>query len=170
MSTGLGSTVGLLCLVVAGLQASGSVAPSNAKLSDARATAAAEAEAEATDPPASVSAGRYLGPAYRIYRVTAYHDCGLTAAGIPSGVGQCAAPADVPFGSIVYVPALDRRFVVTDRTHQRFRHNTVDIFLPDREECLRFGRNYLECVIYEPQSPPRYGSPILRSAVLSVLD
>lgn len=107
-------------------------------------------------------------PLRRIHRVTAYCDVGLTAAGVPSGVGQCAAPADIPFGSIVYLPALDRAFVVTDRTAPRFRHNTVDIFIPDREACLQFGLNYLECEVYLPRTPPRYGSEAIRQAVLAL--
>ncbi len=68
---------------------------------------------------------------YRVCRVTAYCDRGSTASGVPSGMGQCAAPADIPFGSIVYIPALGQRFVVTDRTHRRFRRSTVDIFMPN---------------------------------------
>ena len=82
---------------------------------------------------------------YRICRVTAYCDRGTTASGVESGVGQCAAPGDIPFGSIVYIAELDRSFVVTDRTARRFRKNTVDIFIPSRDECLEFGRSYLEC-------------------------
>ncbi len=82
---------------------------------------------------------------YRICRVTAYCDRGTTASGVQSGVGQCAAPGDIPFGSIVYIAELDRSFVVTDRTARRFRKNTVDIFIASREECLEFGRSYLEC-------------------------
>ena len=82
---------------------------------------------------------------YRICRVTAYCDRGTTASGVESGVGQCAAPGDIPFGSIVYIAELDRSFVVTDRTARRFRKNTVDIFISSREECLEFGRSYLEC-------------------------
>jgi 3D (Asp-Asp-Asp) domain-containing protein len=98
-------------------------------------------------------------PIRRVHRVTAYCDRGITAAGVPSGVGQCAAPSDIPFGSLVYVPELGRTFVVTDRTHQRFRHNTVDIFIPDRQDCLEFGLNYLDVEIYLPADPPRYASP-----------
>ncbi|MFQ5805576.1 MAG: hypothetical protein ACE5I3_03890 [Phycisphaerae bacterium] len=101
---------------------------------------------------------------YRIYRVTAYCDRGLTAAGVPSGIGQCAAPADIPFGARIYIPALHRTFIVTDRTAKRFRHNTVDLFIPDRNECLQFGRRYLECEIAFPAQPARYGSPRLRAA------
>jgi len=98
---------------------------------------------------------------YRVYRVTAYCDRGLTAAGVRSGVGQCAAPASIPFGARVYIPALDRTFIVTDRTAKRFRHNTVDLFIPDRAQCLKFGRCYLECEITLPAQAVCYGSPRL---------
>ena len=104
-------------------------------------------------------------PVRRVYRVTAYCDRGTTAAGVPSDMGQCAAPADIPFGAIVYIPELDRRFVVTDRTAKRFRHNTVDLFMPRRDECLDFGRQYLECHVYLPCQRVRYGSPVLHEAI-----
>ena len=90
---------------------------------------------------------------YRICRVTAYADRGTTASGVQSGLGQCAAPADIPFGSIVYISALDRTFIVTDRTHRRFRRSTVDIFIPSRRQCLNFGCRYLECQIMLPETP-----------------
>lgn len=104
----------------------------------------------------------------RNLRVTAYSDRGLTAAGVPSGIGQCAAPGDVPFGSIVYVPALHRAFVVTDRTARRFRGNTIDIFMPSRDQCLLFGRRYLDVLIYLPDRPHRYGAATILNKALSV--
>lgn len=104
----------------------------------------------------------------RVYRVTAYCDRGITAAGVPSGVGQCAAPADVPFGSRIYIPELDRTFIVTDRTAERFRHNTVDIFIPSRDQCLLFGRNYLTCEISMPAKAIRYGSAALHGMIASL--
>ncbi|MGD8450324.1 MAG: 3D domain-containing protein [Phycisphaerae bacterium] len=93
----------------------------------------------------------------RVQRVTAYCDRGLTAAGVPSGYGQCAAPADIPFGSKVYIPALGKTFIVTDRTHKRFRHNTVDIFMPSSWSCRQFGRKYLECEYTLVREEPDYG-------------
>jgi 3D (Asp-Asp-Asp) domain-containing protein len=93
---------------------------------------------------------------HRVYRVTAYSDRGITASGRPVGWGQCAAPANIPFGAKVFIPALGRTFVVTDRTHPRFRHNTVDIFLGSDPVCHRFGCRYLECEITLP-------GPTLRS-------
>jgi 3D (Asp-Asp-Asp) domain-containing protein len=102
-------------------------------------------------------------PLRRVYRVTAYCDRGLTAAGVPAGLGQCAAPADIPFGSKIYIPALGETFVVTDRTARRFRHNTVDLFIPQRADCRSFGRRYLECEIAIPTERVRYASPRLGS-------
>ncbi len=87
---------------------------------------------------------------HRTYRVTAYADWGVTASGKTVGVGQCAAPADIPFGARVYIPALGREFVVTDRTAPRFRHNTVDVFMPGDQNCREFGRRYLKCEIRLP--------------------
>jgi 3D (Asp-Asp-Asp) domain-containing protein len=92
----------------------------------------------------------------RVYRVTAYCDRGVTASGLPSGVGQCAAPADIPLGAEIYIPALNQRLLVTDRTHKRFRHNTVDIFMPSKSACKTFGRKYLECHIKLPDKPMKY--------------
>jgi 3D (Asp-Asp-Asp) domain-containing protein len=93
----------------------------------------------------------------RVCRVTAYCDRGLTAAGVNSGVGQCAAPADIPLGSVVYIPVLQRKFVVTDRTHRRFRHNTVDLFIPSEAQCRKFGRRYLDCEFTLVKEAVRYG-------------
>jgi len=92
---------------------------------------------------------------HRIYRVTAYADEGVTASGRRVGTGQCAAPIDIPFGAKVHIPALGRTFVVTDRTHPRFHHNTVDVFLPGEPLCRKFGRRYLECEVTLPRPAPR---------------
>jgi 3D (Asp-Asp-Asp) domain-containing protein len=107
-------------------------------------------------------------PVYRVYRVTAYCDRGLTAAGTRSGIGQCAAPANIPFGTRIHIPALDRTFIVTDRTAKRFRHNTVDLFIPSRADCRDFGCQYLECEITLPTSSVRYGSRRLHAALEAV--
>jgi 3D (Asp-Asp-Asp) domain-containing protein len=107
-------------------------------------------------------------PVGRVCRVTAYCDRGLTAAGVPSGLGQCAAPSDIPFGALVYIPALDRTFVVTDRTARRFRYNTVDLFIPNRRDCKSFGCQYLECEITIPAERVRYGSRRLRGLLAAV--
>src|SRR5215510_102291 len=97
-------------------------------------------ESDETCAPPNLLASEASDSIQRTFRVTAYCDQGITASGIESGCGQCAAPADIPFGAKIYVPELGQTFIVTDRTHQRFRHNTVDIFMPERSDCLKFGR------------------------------
>jgi 3D (Asp-Asp-Asp) domain-containing protein len=104
--------------------------------------------------PASRSRSPHTATLHRTYRVTAYADWGVTASGKQVGVGQCAAPIDIPFGAKVYIPALKREFVVTDRTNRRFRHNTVDIFMPGDQNCREFGRRYLKCEIRLPSKSP----------------
>lgn len=89
---------------------------------------------------------------YRICRITAYCDRGTTASGVQSGVGQCAAPGDLPFGTRITIPALGRSFIVTDRTHRRFRQSTVDLFMPSCRDCRDFGRRYLEVIIERPKN------------------
>lgn len=107
--------------------------------------------------------------ARRVCRVTAYCDRGITASGVRSGVGQCAAPADIPLGSVVYIPALKRHFVVTDRTHRRFRQNTVDLFIPNAGDCREFGRKFLTCEFTIPSDPPAYGKLDLAAARRSAI-
>lgn len=123
---------------------------------------AADATRPTQAPAEQPGPARSTGPKHkRVLRVTAYCDSGVTASGAWTRVGQCAAPADVPFGSRVYVPALKRSFIVTDRTHRRFRHNTIDIFIPSEGACLKFGRRYLTCEVTPPAKPwrrPRSGT------------
>lgn len=106
------------------------------------AEAQAEPEASTVEPVANEAEAVRLS---RVCRVTAYCDRGTTAAGVPSGVGQCAAPGYIPLGSKVYIPALDQTFIVTDRTHKRFRNSTVDLFIPAKSQCRQFGCQFLEC-------------------------
>lgn len=92
----------------------------------------------------------------REYRVTAYCDRGVTASGFLAGPGTCAAPAGVPFGSVVFVPALRSAYVVTDRTAIRFRHNTVDVWRSTRRECFRVGASRSTCVVWPARRPIPY--------------
>lgn len=106
----------------------------------------------------------------RVYRVTAYCDRGLTAAGVEAGVGQCAAPAEVPLGSRIHIPQLGRTLVVTDRPARRYRYNTVDIFIAGCDDCVSFGRKYLDCVITLPENVPQYGSTRYDATITLIRD
>jgi len=109
--------------------------------------------AETADPPPPEGTfdGEYVR-VYRICRVTAYCDRGITASGVQSGSGQCAAPIDIPFGSEVYIPSLGLQLRATDRTHTRFRRSTVDVFLPTKQDCRSFGRRFVEVEFRIPAS------------------
>lgn len=100
--------------------------------------------------------------AARVCRVTAYCDSGVTASGKWTKVGHCAAPADIPLGSTVCIPALNRSFLVTDRTARRFRSNTVDIYMPSRGACLNFGRKYLRCEFTIAEGAKKSGASAAR--------
>lgn len=86
-------------------------------------------------------------------RVTAYCDYGLTASGCLAGPGQCAAPSWVPFGSTVVVRGVSYR--VTDRTARRFRHNTVDLWMPRRYDCMKHGVKHAKVLVYPAGSRNR---------------
>lgn len=137
-------------------------------------TASATAEPQFVDaddphPAAPAHPAKPAGPKSirRICRVTAYSDRGVTAAGVSSGVGQCAAPEHIPIGSKVYIPALGRSYVVTDRTHRRFRQSTIDLFVPCDDRCRQFGRRYLEVEITPPESKPSHQNLIRTAQRLS---
>ena len=99
----------------------------------------------------SLVGGRATRPAPAgICNLSAHASRDTRTAGVPAGLGQCAAPADIPFGSKIYIPALGETFVVTDRTHERFRRSTVDLFMPSKAQCRNFGCQYLECEITPP--------------------
>jgi hypothetical protein len=74
----------------------------------------------------------------------------LTASGARAGPGQCAAPSWVPFGSRIRVAG--QVYTVTDRTARRFRHNTIDIWLPTRHQYLRHGVRWEQVWIWPKEN------------------
>ena len=75
---------------------------------------------------------------------------GVTASGVLVQEGvTIAAPPDVPFGSKIYIPALNRTFTVTDRGGA-IREDRLDLFMKSREKAIAFGKQRLEVVITRP--------------------
>lgn len=72
--------------------------------------------------------------------ITAYCYGTLTANGHhPQNLYSIAAPKEIPFGTKVRVEGFaDRIFVVEDRMNKRFP-NRWDIYMSNREECLKWG-------------------------------
>ena len=75
---------------------------------------------------------------------------GITASGVPVQEGvTIAAPPDVPFGSKIYIPALNRKYTVTDRGGA-IRGDRLDLFMESRGRAIAFGKQRLEVVITQP--------------------
>lgn len=84
---------------------------------------------------------------------SAYCDRGITASGEPVRKGICAMDkvngVIVPFGSKVCLPD-GRVLVVKDRMGGGTLNNNLDIWIEDKDECLRFGRQWLRCEVEIP--------------------
>lgn len=72
---------------------------------------------------------------------------GITSSGIPVKEGiTIAAPPTIPFGTQLYIPALNSTYTVTDRGDD-IQGNRLDLYIADKEEALIFGRQTLEVII-----------------------
>jgi 3D (Asp-Asp-Asp) domain-containing protein len=62
----------------------------------------------------------------------------------------------LPFGTKIKIPELfgDQIFIVTDRMHPR-KKNFVDIWMPTKQEALRFGINRATIVIVDKDEQPQ---------------
>jgi 3D (Asp-Asp-Asp) domain-containing protein len=60
-----------------------------------------------------------------------------------------AAMNDVPFGTKIYVPALDKTFRINDRMNRRYDSNYMDIHVKTKADAFKFGRQSLEIVILD---------------------
>ena len=89
-----------------------------------------------------------------LFDVTAYDpvesckpfDDGITSVGLPAGMGIAAVdPKVIPYGSILYIPDLNKYFFACDTGSAMKRGNgkNIDILMPTVREALRFGRKSL---------------------------
>lgn len=92
----------------------------------------------------------------RVMKITAYtsRDKGMNGKGITSNGERVqedrtiAADASIPFGTEIYIPALGKTFVVTDRGGA-INGNRLDMYMERREDALEFGVQNLEVFIRE---------------------
>lgn len=114
---------------------------------------------------------RYDG-AYQTYEVTSYTAgpestgktpadplYGITASGLPVEAGTTAAcPPSLPFGTRIYVPALDNVYTCTDRG-AAITEGHLDLYTPGLDDALAFGRRALDVLILgvPPEQPPMIG-------------
>ena len=90
-----------------------------------------------------------------IFNVTAYDpvesckpfDDGITSVGLPVGMGIAAVdPKVIPYGSVLYIPELERYFFASDTGAAMKRGNgkNLDILMPTVKDALNFGRKRLK--------------------------
>lgn len=94
--------------------------------------------------------------AYEVF-VTAYSSTpdetddtpNITASNKPTREGIIAANF-LPFGTKVKIPSIfgDKIFIVEDRMHKR-KKNFVDIWMPSKQEALKFGITQTEILAFE---------------------
>ena len=74
---------------------------------------------------------------------------GITASGkrVEEGV-TIAAPPGIPFGTKLYIPALNHTYTVTDRGGN-IQGNRLDVYVGDKEKALIFGAKILDVFIQE---------------------
>lgn len=90
----------------------------------------------------------------RVMKITAYtsHDHGMNGLGITANgervqEGRTIAAAEsIPFGTEIFIPALDRTYTVTDRGGAISR-GRLDLYMEKRSDALTFGVKHLEVII-----------------------
>ncbi|SFI37821.1 3D (Asp-Asp-Asp) domain-containing protein [Paenibacillus sp. UNC496MF] len=121
-------------------------------LDEARASAR-KAKAKTAAKPAVKRAAKPAGKT-RHFEVTAYTvgddftpSHGITASGERVKDGRTlACPKSLPFGTKVYLPALDRTYTCTDRGGM-IKEGHLDIYMDSLKEALRFGRRQMKAVL-----------------------
>ena len=90
------------------------------------------------------------------FRITGYDTCsrccgksdGITASGTQATVGRtCAAPASIPFGTVLYIDGIGER-VVEDRGG--FASNVIDVLCEDHAQCYAITGWYEVYKVVEP--------------------
>lgn len=72
---------------------------------------------------------------------------GITASGVKAVEGvTVAVDPSIPYGTQIYIPALDKLLTVQDRGGA-IKGNRLDLYMEDRNKALDFGVQYLEIII-----------------------
>ena len=90
----------------------------------------------------------------RVMRISAYtaHDKGMDGRGITASgemvhEGRTIAAAEnIPFGTEIFIPALDTVYTVTDRGGAISR-GRLDLYMDKRADAIRFGVQELEVIV-----------------------
>lgn len=79
---------------------------------------------------------------------TAYYEGSITSTGTtPTPYHTLAVdPKVIPYGSKVYIPEFNKIFIAED-CGSAIKGKKVDIYLPTKDDCLKFGRKNLKIFI-----------------------
>jgi 3D (Asp-Asp-Asp) domain-containing protein len=114
-------------------------------------SAAAEATAEPTATPAAaqgeLAPGSPAGTRTLVVDAVAYHLPGVTASGIPVGVGVIAVdPTVIPLGTRVFVPGYGPAVAADVGT--AIKGNIIDLWMPSTPQAMAWGRRAVTITIY----------------------
>jgi 3D (Asp-Asp-Asp) domain-containing protein len=92
----------------------------------------------------------------RVMKITDYtaSDKGMNGKGITTSGERVlegrtiAADIDIPFGSQIYIPDLNRTYIVTDRGGA-IHGDRLDLYMENRKDAMKFGVQELEVFIRE---------------------
>lgn len=97
------------------------------------------------------------------FQMSAYCSCsyccdtntGITASGKNVQEGMVALPKDIPFGTKVVIPSLDKEYVCEDRggfiEYTNEGYMRVDVFLNSHSECVKYGRFIVDGYLVYPE-------------------
>lgn len=74
---------------------------------------------------------------------------GVTASGtkVQSGV-TIACPRELPFGTQIYIPALNNTYICLDRGGA-IKGKHIDVYINSLQKAQEFGKKYLDVIIYK---------------------
>lgn len=97
------------------------------------------------------------------FELSAYCPCsyccntntGITASGERVQEGMVALPKNIPFGTKVVIPSLDKEYVCEDRggfiEYTDEGYMRVDVYMESHSECLQFGRFVIDGYLIYPE-------------------
>lgn len=90
---------------------------------------------------------------WQLMNVSAYtsYETGstLTASGLTARAGETVACDHLPFGTELYIPSLEKTFIVQDRFGGGYT-DRLDIYMESQDQAWEFGRRWLS-VMYEEE-------------------
>ena len=101
-------------------------------------------------------------PSYQMFEATAYCDFGITYSGVLVHRGIVAAdPSILPIGSVIAIRAGDYSGIYTVMdTGGVVKGEIIDIYMPDYEEAIQFGRQQIGIrILRKGWNPDLLGNP-----------